>query len=407
MSIVKRISVREIDDLDKGVDLKEAFKLVENFELKEELINKFDIDLNKNTFLKIKGARTLVNALLKLEEKVYKFDVDSEISNIHIGKYYDKKSIEIELLNLVDEDLIKRYQSDRLISKSFYTVRTDLLDGLYKADKFLTHLKSINYEELIESTINELEELNKNNSKKIKLRFLEDEEGELFTRAITSTSVYKDYNNNFSVFITLLQLNTLSRFGYSFEVEQFSFDDSEIYVLFKETKTPQTIEKDVTLSFALELTNSEIKSKAVKLNGNFIINTKRGTIYTKNNVKTTVLSIGHGFKIRTAKDYITSLPDNINQYIADSIDNYKNINKLKKFEDIQSYLSKKIEKSTNEEIKKYKTQLKNSLKGRVNSLVDLLEKMEKLELIIADEDIKAIDFLREKIYDSLIKRGKN
>lgn len=407
MGIVKRISVREIDDLDKGVDLKEAFKLVENFELKEELINKFDIDLNENPFLKIKGAKTLVNALLRLEKKVYKFDVDTEISSIHIGKYYDKKSIEIELLNLADEDLLKRYQVDRLTSKSFYTVRTDLLDGLYKADKFLTHLKSIEFEELIESTIDKLEELNKNNSKKIKLRFLEDEEGELFTRAITSTSVYKDYNNNFSVFMTLFQLNALNKLGYSFEVEQFSFDDSEIYVLFRQTNSTQKIEKDVTLTFALELTNSEIKSKAVKLNGNFIINTKRGAVYTKNNVKTSVLSIRHGYTIRKAKDYINSLPDNISQYIADSIDNYKNINKLKKFEDIQSFLSKKIDKSNNEEIKKYKTKLKNTLKGRVNSLVDLLEKMDKLESIIAHEDIKAIDFLREKIYDSLIKRGKN
>ncbi|AZJ33042.1 hypothetical protein SAMN05444344_1189 [Tenacibaculum mesophilum] len=407
MGIVKRISVREIDDLDKGVDLKEAFKLVENFELKEELINKFDIDLNENPFLKIKGAKTLVNALLRLEKKVYKFDVDTEISSIHIGKYYDKKSIEIELLNLADEDLLKRYQVDRLTSKSFYTVRTDLLDGLYKADKFLTHLKSIEFEELIESTIDKLEELNKNNSKKIKLRFLEDEEGELFTRAITSTSVYKDYNNNFSVFMALFQLNALNKLGYSFEVEQFSFDDSEIYVLFRQTNSTQKIEKDVTLTFALELTNSEIKSKAVKLNGNFIINTKRGAVYTKNNVKTSVLSIRHGYTIRKAKDYINSLPDNISQYIADSIDNYKNINKLKKFEDIQSFLSKKIDKSNNEEIKKYKTKLKNTLKGRVNSLVDLLEKMDKLESIIAHEDIKAIDFLREKIYDSLIKRGKN
>lgn len=406
MSIIKRIRVRNIVDSDKGINLKDAFKLVEDFELKEELINKFNINLDENPFLKIKGATTLVNSLINLDNKVFKFDVNTEISNIHIGKFIDKKSVEIELLNILNEEVLKKYRTNKLVAKSSYTVRADLLDGLYKADKFLTHLKSIEHDDLIDSTVNKLEELNKNNSNTRKLRFLEDEEGELYLRAITSTNVYKDYNNKFSVFIALYQLNSLRRLNYSFEIEQFSLNESEIYVLFKQVDSENLIQENVSLSFALELTNSEVKKKAVKLNGNFIIDTNKGSVYTKNDLNTTVLSISHGNTVTKAKKNITNLPDRIDEFISGSIHNYKNLDKIKKFEDIQNHLAERIEKSTNEEIKKYKKEFEEIFKMKVNSLIGLLDQMNKLESIIADEDIKAIEFIREKIYNSLIKKGR-
>ncbi|MBE7660813.1 hypothetical protein [Tenacibaculum finnmarkense] len=172
------------------------------------------------------------------------------------------------------------------------------------------------FNDLIQLNIEKLEELNKNSSEKRKLRYVESEDEKLYLRAITSTNVYKDYNIAFSVFVTLYQLNILKKHGHIFEVEYFSFDESEISVIFREVNNEKNINDEVFLSFAIELTNSEIKNKAVKLNGNFIIQTKDYSVYTKNDIKTTILSISHGNTIKKANKYIKNLPENINEYMV-------------------------------------------------------------------------------------------
>ncbi|MCD8408584.1 hypothetical protein LNI96_11710 [Tenacibaculum dicentrarchi] len=410
MSIVKRVRINQYDKSDKGILLTEAFKLVEDFELKEELINQFDIDLNKDVFLNIKGAKTLVDSILNLEKKVKKFDIDTDIKNIHISKFSEKNQIQVEVFNISDSDIsqnLKNIKSDRISAISAYSVRNDLLDGFYKADKFFSNLNKKKFNDLIQLNIEKLEELNKNSSEKRKLRYVESKDEKLYLRAITSTNVYKDYNIAFSVFITLYQLNILKSYGHSFEVEHFSFDESEISVIFREINNEKNINDEVFLSFAIELTNSEIKSKAVKLNGSFIIQTKDHSIYTKNDIKTTILSIGHGNTIKKAKEYIKNLPDNINEYIFDSIDNYMSIGKIKNFNDIQTYLLNRLQRSNSPEVKKYNPEFQRTLKGQIKSLVELLEKINKLENLIKDEDIKVLEFLREKIYQSMISKGNN
>lgn len=406
MSIVKRIRCTGIDESDKGIYLNEAFKLVENFELREELINQFNIDLDENIFINVKGAKVLVESILNLESRIDKFDIDTEIKDIHISKFKNEGQIEIEVFNISNSEVVKLYKSDKIAAVSAYSVRNDLLDGLYKADKFLSNLNRLEYKKLIDINIEELEKLHINNLNKKKLRYVENESGELYIRAITSTNLYKDYNIAFSVFVTLYQLNILKSYGYLFEVEEFSFDESEVSVIFREINKSKIVNESVSLSFALELTNSEIKSKAVKLNGSFIIQAKELSIHTKNDIKTTVLSIGHGNTIRKAKEYLKNLPDNIDNYIMNSIDAYLSIGKIKNFEDIQNFLLSKLNKSNNLEIKKYNLEFKTILKGRVKSLVELLDKMDKLEKLIKDEDIKAIEFVREKIYQSIINKGR-
>lgn len=116
------------------------------------------------------------------------------------------------------------------------------------------------------------------------------------------------------------------------------------------------------------------------------------------------MTIKHGNTIKKAKEYIDDLPVRIKDYIKDSIDDYKNIGKLTKFEDLQKRLLDKLQKSTTDEVRKYNKSFENILKGRVNSLVELLDKLGKLQQIIDKEDIKAIDFLREKIFNSIINR---
>ncbi|MBE7645754.1 hypothetical protein LNJ05_07030 [Tenacibaculum finnmarkense genomovar ulcerans] len=410
MSIVKRVRINQYDKSDTGILLTEAFKLVEDFELKEELINQFDIDLSKDIFLNIKGAKTLVDSILNLEKKVKKFDIDTDIKNIHISKFSEKNQIQVEVFNISDSDILqnlKNIKSDRISAISAYSVRNDLLDGFYKADKFFSNLNKMEFNDLIQLNIEKLEELNKNSSEKRKLRYVESEDEKLYLRAITSTNVYKDYNIAFSVFVTLYQLNILKKHGHIFEVEYFSFDESEISVIFREVNNEKNINDEVFLSFAIELTNSEIKNKAVKLNGNFIIQTKDYSVYTKNDIKTTILSISHGNTIKKANKYIKNLPENINEYIHGSIDNYMNIGQIKNFNDIQSYLSKRLERSNTPEIKKYNSEFQRTLKGQIKSLVELLEKISKLENLIKDEDIKVVEFLREKIYQSIVSKGNN
>ena len=407
MSIVKRIRVKEYDNSDNGILLSEAFKLVEDFELKDELINQFEIDLSNDIFLDIKGAKTLVEAVLNLENRIDKFDIDTDVIDIHIKEFSEKNKnqIEIEVFNIKDAKILQNHKSDRISAISAYSVRNDLLDGLYKADKFFSNLNRMESYDLIQLNIEKLEELNKNSSETKKLRYVKGEDGILYLRAITSTNVYKDYNIAFSVFVTLYQLSIMKSNGYRFEVDHFSFDESEISVIFKEINKERNINDEVFLSFAIELTNSEIKSKAVKLNGNFIIQTKDYSVYTKNDIKTTILSIGHGNTIKKAKEYIKFLPEKINEYISDSIGNYMNIEKIKKFDDIQSFLSNKLEKSNSPEIKKYNKEFQKTLKGSIKSLVELLEKINKLENLIKDEDIKTTEFLREKIYQSIVSKG--
>ncbi|MBE7660812.1 hypothetical protein [Tenacibaculum finnmarkense] len=84
-----------------------------------------------------------------------------------------------------------------------------------------------------------------------------------------------------------------------------------------------------------------------------------------------------------------------------------NIGQIKNFNDIQAYLSKRLERSNTPEIKKYNSEFQRTLKGQIKSLVELLEKISKLENLIKDEDIKVVEFLREKIYQSIVSKGNN
>jgi len=405
MSILKRISLKSFPNHDQGIFIKDLVKLIETSEYKSDLIEVFNVEAIKNQFIELPGATTLIETILHMEERVTKLDlVNTQLRNVRCMKITENNQAILEFTNVANEDLIKRERSDMVYAETAYSVRQDYLNGFFDIDKYLSFLKKSNYEDLIEYNLDQLKKKTKDDIREYNFRLVYDEEGKLFTRAITSSAVYKDYNIGFSVFVALIQIhNLIQNHGEKFKVDSLNLNESEISVVFKNLETYQFLDSS-KISFALELTNDEIKREAVKFSGLYKINLITSDITLKpDEGKANILSFKHSSKPVTVKDKISELNISIAEFISETIDDFKLIKNAKKPDDLRLNLIKRAKFAGDSDFKKYKSDIIKVLSTRVSTIFQLLEIVSKTETIFSDEDVQAKDFWRFKLYQSLIE----
>ncbi|WP_281778018.1 hypothetical protein [Croceibacter atlanticus] len=408
MSIVKRRVVNEIQPNDQGILVKDAFKLIENSEFKEVLSSIFDVDNQLKEFIEVPGAKNLVRELLDLESKIDKVDLDTPLKNVHLNKFTEDGQISLQIFEVDDPRLIKKAKSDLLHVETRYSVRSDYLNSLYEADKFLSYMNRIKQDAIVDANIKMLESLNKTNGNSKKFRVVVNEDGKFFVRAITSVKQYKDYNNRLSLFVALMQLHRLFKTGkHSFKVSSYHFDDSHLRVTFNSNKSFKFLDKS-TISFALELSNDEIKREAVKFNGIFAVDLgKKDSLYLKPEAKTSSLvSFPHNVNLNTAMDYFDNLDEIIDDFINSTKDDFKHVKNVKKPDDLRMRLVQIISRAQTKGVKKYRANIKNLLSNRVGTLFELMELANVVDDVFEEEDIKVRDFWRFKLYNVLVTELK-
>lgn len=405
MPIAKRITIKELPTNLDGVSVKEALKLIEHSKFYEELIDVFQVEDYLEDYIDLPGANLLVQKILEMESNLEKIDLENvPTKDVRCLGLTENGQAILEFSGVTNEYLIKKEKTDLIKAETFYSVRQDYFNGLYEIDKYLSFLHKKKYGDLIEHNLRELEEKNKNESKNYNFRLIYDEQGKLFTRAITS-SIYKNYNISFSVFVALIQLHKLIKeYGESFVVSNLSLTDSEINVTFRNLDSHNFLD-NTKISFALELSNDEIKREAVKFSGVYKINLNESDVLTlkPDEGKSKIVSFKHSTLPATVRNKISLLNEKIDEFIRDTIDDFKLIKNAKKPDDLRINLIRRAKFAGDKEFLKYKKDIMQILSSRVSTIFQLLEIAKKTESIFEDEDIKAKDFWRYKLYQSLIE----
>lgn len=405
MAILQRATVNSFSDEDEGILVKEALKLVKNSVYREEILDVFKLSEIEDEFIEVPGARKLLETILSMEEQVVKLDLDTFLNKVRCNKFTESGQAILEISDIKDEETRKILKSDMIEAETRYSVRADYFNGLYDIDKYISFLLKNGYEDIIDTNIAMLEKKNEDKNKQKKLRLILNGHERPLIRAITSVDRYKDYNLAFSVFVTLIQLHELNKTnGDSFRVSHFSLTESEIKIIFKRRETFKYIDSS-RLSFALELTNDEIKREAVRLNGIYSISVKKDrTVYLKpKEGVSTILNFNHSSNLNTVKSKLSVLHQKVEAFIEETIDDFEFSKKVKNPDDIRLHLVAKVLRSREKEFQRYKDEILNTLSQRVSTTFQLLDTLGLIEEIISDEDIQAKDFWHFKVYQTLVE----
>lgn len=405
MAILQRATVNSFSDEDKGLLVKEAIELVKNSIYIEEIMDTFNLSEIENEFIEVPGARKLVETVLAMEEQVIKLDLDTPLNKLRCKKLTESGQAVLEIAEIEDEEARRILKSDMIKAETRYSVRADYFNGLYDIDKYISFLLKKGYNDIIDANINMLEKKNEDENNRKSLRLILNGDERPLIRALTSTDRYKDYNIRFSVFVTLMQLHKLNKNNEeSFRVNYFSLTESEVKVIFKQLKTYKFVD-DSKLSFALELTNDEIKREAVRLKGVYSISVKNGKdVYLKPEEGTsTILSFNHSLNIGTVGSKLSELHQKIKSFLDETMEDFKFSKNVKNPDDIRLHLVSKVIRSREKEFQKYKSEILNTLSNRISTIFQLLDVVGVVDDIIKDEDIQAKDFWQYKLYQALVE----
>ena len=173
------------------------------------------------------------------------------------------------------------------------------------------------------------------------------------------------------------------------------------------------------LTLNLSLENDEIRQSSVILNAEFRVVYKKDEKESDIFIKPTnylkehgaysqdMLTYSHGVNVKTAINKVAELPKMIDKYIEQVSKDAVAIKSIKKPQVVKEFIQQKIQDARKEDFIGYKPEIIKKLASmEVNSVFELFELLRKVEELFG-EDIKSKNFWRQKLYDALIKRGKD
>ncbi|GFD78697.1 hypothetical protein ACXIHB_10260 [Tenacibaculum sp. IMCC1] len=396
----------ELSPSDNGVKVKDALKLIENSPYYDEVYESMRIKPIENEFIPIKGATSLIKLVMQMDKRFTKFDITSKLKDVKCSGLLDTKNAVLEFSNVEDIEALKITGSDIFKATTRYSVKSDYLDKIYNADKYLNYCHNRGYEEFIKESLEYIEENNEDSELDKQFRLLKSRSNDCYVRAITSVDSYKDYNIRFSVFIALISLYRLTKsHKEEYYVRYSSASESDIRVVFRRNERKK-VTNGIEVGFELELVNDEIKREAVKFNGLFSIvydNTK--TVSLKPDINAKIINFSHKIGVKKVANLLKGLPEAIDEFIAVMYNDIKFVNKSKSPEELKKYLYLKVKNSKQKEFReKYKKEVQKMIEEEnVNTFYQLLDLMNKVDLLIDDSDIKAKDYWKYKLYEVLVK----
>lgn len=386
-------------------------------EYKEELKELYSLEENREQVLKIGNAKSLIDALLDLDNACLKIDIESKIRNIQLKRLFEKEKAIFEIFEIDNELINSRTHSDILEVETAYSAKHDILE-YYSLSKFANYCRDLDYEDLVDSIKNYLKVKNESNEDECSLRILyHNEQEKYYLRAITSKDGYKDYGINFSILIALIALNKyVEDNSEEIFINTFVVDDSTTYISFQ-LNNSITLNSNLSLRFSLILENDEIKRNAVSFNGMFTLtfkdNNRESEIFLKpkgmksdeNSFVSDLLTYRHSGGIDNVVEKIEKLPELIKEYIGQVAEDAKKIIEIQNPNDVKKLIANKVKYSKKPEFKIYKDQIFNKLMGNnVDNIFALFELLRNVEDLFEHTDVISKDFWRTKIYESLTEK---
>lgn len=403
---------------DTYVSQNQLLKLIDRQDFKKDLTKVFQFKEDEIEVIQVGNAKSLLNSLFELDSQCEKIDIDSKIKNIELMKMLDKEKAIFEIIQVSDEEILKKNKSDRLIVETVYSAKHDLLD-YYNFSRFANYLRDFEYDDLINTIKSYLKIKNMENGEARSLRLLyKKDENKFYLRAVTSTDGYQDFGINFSVVIALI---VLSRYalasGNEVYINNYVVDDSTVYVSFS-LSNEKTINKNLKLSFNLILENDEIKRNAVSFNGVFklryednagrnseIFLKPKGLKKDEVSYPVDLLTYRHRGNVKSVFNKLKELPELIDFFVKQVAEDTERISQIKNPKDVRTHLANKVKRARKSEFQKYKSQIFNKLmKITVDNTFNLFEVFREVEELFENEDVVSRDYWRTKLYESLVEK---
>lgn len=396
---------------------KQLLKILDNSDFREDLMQLFDIDEEILRVLQVGNSKYLIESLLELDSLCDKIDIPIKMKNVYLEKLLEDEKAIFSILGVENKYIYNIIKSDELKVETAYSAKQDLLD-YYHFGKFANYCRDLEYEDLIDIIKNYLKQKNKNNNDEKSLRLLyKKEDKKFYLRAITSTSGYKDFGINFSVFVVLMVLaKYVEETKNNIHIDRYVVNDSKIYVSFSLSNS-RVINDKIGINFNLILENDEIKRDAVRLNGVFKVTYKenknlseifikpKGMKKENSEYPVDLLQYRHTGNPQKVYESIQELPKLIDFFIEQVSDDAKKIVEIKNIKDVRLHLANKVRKSRKSEFQKYKDRIFNKLmKITVDNTFNLFEIFREVEELFENEDVISRDYWREKLYESLIEK---
>ena len=390
--------------IDDGVRVSEVLTLVNKHQSYSDFYKLLEIENIKDDFINIPGAARLVSSLKSINKKFEKFDIESSYQDMEFDRSND---FAITFKNIDDPIANAIIESDELTAKPIYSARSDFFGGLFNMDKYAETLLKEDLRHLVNSNLKSIQSiLNERHVKNKKYRILLDTDGNYYLRAITSKRYY-DYNNNIAVFVGLIMLHKeMSSSQNKFVVSRCEYNESYVRVYFENTQKKQ-LPNVGYINNIIEVSNDEVKREALRFSS--VISISYGStndvdnyIYIKpERTKANILSIKHSVLPATAFRDLASLA-NYKAIQDELFDDLKKIGDIKKPSQIKFLIINKIKRAKAGELKKNKANILSQLTDEVKTITQLLEMMNKIELLA--EDIDSKEYLRYIVYEALVEK---
>ena len=399
----KSINKSEIVESDLGIKVSDLVELVESNILSLQILNLLDIDSIKDEFIKIKGAKTIVDNQKAINSKYKKIDLVSSLSNVSL---YNDDVFTINFKKIKDNPYLENLHKSKICTIPIYSAEREFFSGLFQMDRYATKLISNGLSEIVQTN---LRLLKKEGVKDRKFRVLHDISEDLFyLRGIISLNKYHNYDNNLCVVLGLLMLHEeMKKRNVSYSLNLCEYNESFIRLFFESSEIIE-LEKIGHVKNLIEISNDEIKREAFRFLGVCSIVFENETkkideiIISPNEVKSKILSIKHNQISKTAVEELIKM-NQMTKIHEDLFDDIKLISKISKPEQIKFLIRDKVEKAKRQEIKKIKNEVVKLIdESRISNMIQLLTLFKKIELI--SEEIEAKEYLRFEMYQALINK---
>jgi len=399
----KSIKKADIPNSDQGVKVSELLSIVQNNELSNKLLELLNVDAIQDEFIKIKGAKKLIDTQKAINNRYQKEDLKSKISDISL---YNQNEFSINFNNTENNEYFKSLNLVQVSTIPIYSATREFFSELYQMDRYASSLIADGQKGILETNLEMLKKVCENSKR---YRILHDNDENLFyLRGIISLDKYYNYDNNLAVLIALLTLhNETKRTGIEYSMKLCEYNESFIRIFFESSEIMQ-LETIGKVKNIIEVSNDEIRREALRFTGVCSIifenneNPNNELYINPKEIKSRILSIGHNRKPKTAIDELVNI-DNTRTVHANLFVDIQKIIKIKNPEEIKFLVRAKVEKAKTSEVKKLKSKLLNELDKTASNLIQLLTIFSKIELLAA-EDIDAIEYLRFIIYQALIEK---
>lgn len=362
------------------VEVKKIMELIQGNQFEKELIELFNLESRLEELVEIQGAREIVELVLNYDKRYFKKDVTIGINDVDIIKVYDNGLFEMEIQNSEEKvrvNLLRDAQNEYF--------------NIFMASSYFDYLHRNGKNNVIIENWKLIKE-NFGQDNKILKRFrLITDNKKNYVRAIISTNRYFNYDIKFSVFLALLVIHEeCKKDTIKFRVDSIDLTDSQVKVRFIRFDISES--KETNYKFMVEVSNDEIKKKALHFTGIRKVNIiseelKREFIIESQSSKYNFINVSHNVLPDKVLDAIKGI-EKMSKIENDLENEWNQLLKIENPNQLRFLLFDKIEKAKNQDIKNYKKEIKK-MNSSINHIYDLLKIMGKIDMLIEESDIGA------------------